>query len=243
MRAITIQKPYDHFLQFSRVAFLVCCAYSLSAQTSSNNIAALKRELNADKKDFRRYFKLYSELSDHYNELSTSERKEIRELLRQCAPTSEVVINTPKERGMKIQITGTVVDEKGQGIPNVSVSIFQADSRGYYAPPDSILKRMSENDPRVFGFVKSDASGKFKVSTIRPSNYPTRYEGRLIPEHIHFNFSAVGYENKNIQLVFSDDEAIDEHWTTWAKQLDFPMVTLDHNKKIPQASFTVRLKK
>jgi protocatechuate 3,4-dioxygenase beta subunit len=222
---------------------LVCCSFSLAAQSLSGTITTLKHDLAANKTDFTRYFKLYSALSDHYNELNTSERKEIRELLRQCAPTSEVVINTRKERGMKIQITGTVVNEKGQGIPNVSVSIFQADSRGYYAPPDSVTKRMSENDPRVFGFVKSDASGNFKVSTIRPSNYPTKYQGRSIPEHIHFNFSAAGYDDKNIQMIFSDDEAIDEHWTAWAKGLDFPMVTLDYTEKVPQASFTVRLKK
>jgi hypothetical protein len=222
---------------------LLCCSFSLAAQTVSGTITALKHDLNANKTDFTRYFKLYSVLSDHYTDLSATDRKEIRELLRGCAPTSEVVINTLTERGTKIQITGMVVNEKGQGIPNVIVSIFQADSRGNYAPMDSVNKRMSENDPRVFGFVKSDASGKIKVTTIRPSNYPTKYEGRSIPEHIHFNFSAVGYENKNIQLIFSDDEAVDEHWTTWAKELDFPLVTLDYTKKIPQASFTVRLKK
>jgi protocatechuate 3,4-dioxygenase beta subunit len=222
---------------------VLCCSFSLAAQTSSGTITTLKHDLTTNKTDFSRYSKLYSALSDHYTELSATERKEIRELLRQCAPTYEVVINTPHERGTKIQITGMVVNEKGQGIPNIIVSIFQADSHGYYAPPDSVNKRMSENDPKIFGFVKSDTSGKFKVTTVRPSNYPTKYEGRSIPEHIHFNFSAAGYEDKNIQMIFSDDEAVDKHWTTWAKELGFPMVALDYNKKVPQASFTVRLKK
>jgi hypothetical protein len=222
---------------------LLCCSFSLVAQTLSGTITTLKHDLTTNKTDFSRYFKLYCALSEHYAELSATDRKQIRELLHQCAPTCEVVINTPNERGVKIQIFGTVVNEQGQGISNVNVSIFQADSHGYYAPPDSVNKRMSENDPRIFGFVKSDASGKFKVSTIRPSNYPTKYEGRSIPEHIHFNFSAAGYKDKNIQMIFSDDEAIDEHWATWAKELEFPMVTLDYNKKVPQASFTIRLTK
>ena len=102
---------------------------------------------------------------------------------------------------------------------------------------------MGENDARLFAYLKSDVKGNIELKTIRPASYPKKYNGRSIPQHIHFNISASGYKDKNIQMVFQDDLVMDAYWQKWARDADFPIVKLSYLKDKTVGNFEVLLRK
>lgn len=85
---------------------------------------------------------------------------------------------------------------------------------------------MMENDPRLEGFLTTDANGGFEIHTVRPANYPRQYKGRTIPQHVHLVTTADGFQVSALQVVFKDDPVMDDYWVEWAKEAGFPIVTL-----------------
>jgi protocatechuate 3,4-dioxygenase beta subunit len=177
------------------------------------------------------YDSLHFLVAEHYLQLTPQERDDIRHLLEQQTQGSFEKLNTNQEKGTKITIKGRVLDAHQKPIPRARLSIFHADAKGYYAPTDSVLKKMNEADPRLFGFLTTDAAGNYSFQTVRPASYPTKYNGRFIPQHIHINCTAKGYKALNIQMAFEDDPAMqDTYWQKWAKQQNYPVVKLHYDK-------------
>ncbi|QDK79768.1 hypothetical protein EXU85_14575 [Spirosoma sp. KCTC 42546] len=177
------------------------------------------------------YDSLHFIITEHYLQVTAEERSKIRDSLKKHAHWSTEKLCTDTEKGEKIIISGRVVDEQNKPIPTVQLAIFQADNNGYYAPSDSVSKKMSENDPRLFGFITTDKSGNYLFQTIRPASYPIQYNGRTIPQHIHINTNAVGYNARAIQMVFERDPAMNEsYWQDWARKQNYPVVRLTIGK-------------
>ena len=61
--------------------------------------------------------------------------------------------------------------------------------------------------PRLKGYMKTDAEGRFELHTIVPGRYP----GMRIPAHIHFNLWGAGYPVQWVDdLRFEDDSYLTE---------------------------------
>jgi len=183
-------------------------------------------------------------LADHYQMFTPKERAETRNLLMVNTKWPDTRICSDHEEGSHIHLKGKLLDENGKALSQVMIYFFQADSHGYYSPDDSIHKSMGEQDPRLFGFVLTDANGVFAISSIRPASYPVRYNGRTIPQHIHLNITAKGYREHKLQLVFDDDPAMhDQHWIDWAVEQNNPLVHLTVDGKILSAAFQIVISK
>jgi protocatechuate 3,4-dioxygenase beta subunit len=73
------------------------------------------------------------------------------------------------------------------------------DVQGYYG------ENHSEYPPRLFGWMKTDASGRFELRTNRPSSYPRMQ----VPAHIHFTLWGEGYPLQWVEeLRFEGDPYI-----------------------------------
>ena len=58
---------------------------------------------------------------------------------------------------------------------------------------------------RLFGYAKTDASGKFEIHTVKPSGYPQSD----LPAHIHVEITGLaGYQPRITEFLFDDDERL-----------------------------------
>lgn len=65
----------------------------------------------------------------------------------------------------------------------VTVYAYNTGTQGYYG------ENRAEYPPRLYGWMKTDAGGRFELRTILPGSYP----GMRVPAHIHFSFWGAGY--------------------------------------------------
>ena len=95
--------------------------------------------------------------------------------------------------GRPIRIEGRVVDGNGEGVSDGMVEVWQADARGEYR---------SDSGFRGFGRFGTDASGRFRVRTVKP--------GPAAPgaaPHLHLAVFARGMLNHAFTRVYFSDES------------------------------------
>lgn len=118
-------------------------------------------------------------------------------LLANGKPTGPVArLALPSEPGTRLIVKGQVLDPSGKRpVAGVIVYAYHTDAAGRYNKPGL-------REPRLKGWVKTDAQGKFELRTIRPGSYP----GGTNPAHIHFEAWGAGYPKQwPDALEFTDD--------------------------------------
>jgi hypothetical protein len=130
------------------------------------------------------------------------------------------------EAGQRLIIRGQVLDEKGRPASAI-VYIYQADALGRYTEEDP----EDETHARLFGYVRSDAQGRFVVATVRPGAPPERddLEGaaRLTPERIHFQTTHWdGRAHAHLMLFEDDVRMTHPSWQGWAREYSVPVVSV-----------------
>ncbi len=145
-------------------------------------------------------------LSDK-NYLSLHQLTPFRELIKKYCTTYPVKITTDAEPGRKIKVLATLKDESGKGIPGVVVYFYQTDAKGWYAADKPHVSGNSgdQRHARLFGYAKTDASGKFEIHTVKPSGYPQSD----LPAHVHVEVHQhESYATKITEFLFDDDERL-----------------------------------
>lgn len=90
--------------------------------------------------------------------------------------SSTATIAVPSESGERMVITGTVYEPDGTTpAAGVILFLYHTDSSGHYNAADDPF------DPRIRGWVRADALGRYQFETIKPGAYPSHSE----PAHIH----------------------------------------------------------
>jgi hypothetical protein len=114
--------------------------------------------------------------------------------------SSRVQIASSDEQGEPLVVASQVFAPDGPApVPGVTVYAYNTDVQGYYG------ENHSEYPPRLFGWMKTDASGRFELRTIRPGSYP----GMQVPAHIHFTLWGAGYPLQWVEeLRFEGDPYI-----------------------------------
>jgi protocatechuate 3,4-dioxygenase beta subunit len=114
--------------------------------------------------------------------------------------SAEARIAPVGEPGEAFVVSGTVFAPDGQTpAPGVILYAYQTDAKGYYRPDE---KR--GEPPRLRGWVKTGADGRFELRTIRPAPYPHR----SIPAHIHFVAWGPGVPRQEIEELRFDDDPL-----------------------------------
>ena len=107
------------------------------------------------------------------------------------APYKEKFHDMP---GQPLLITGTVLNQDCDVVPNAIIDLWQTDSNGNYYFEDFTMR----------GKVTADENGQYTIDTIFPGSYS---DGDLIrPSHIHLKISAPGMTSHTTQLYFDGDE-------------------------------------
>jgi len=104
--------------------------------------------------------------------------------------------------GQVIEISGRVLDQKGNPIAGARLDLWQANAAGRYAHPAD--PAVAPLDPHFQGFasIASDSKGEWRIVTIKPGGYDSPIGNR--PPHIHFDIRGKSHRNV-AQLYFPED--------------------------------------
>lgn len=117
---------------------------------------------------------------------------------------SKIAITTKEEPGERLVVSGVVYGADGKTpLANASVYVYHTDAKGLYTPGPNNDNR----NPRLRGYMRTDAQGRYEYSTIKPAPYPGNGGP---PAHIHYHVNAPGYQERVFEIVFEGDTRISD---------------------------------
>ena len=123
--------------------------------------------------------------------------------LAQNADLTRVPGRPGRADGLVLNVTGRVLNLKGEPVRNATVEIWQANARGRYTHPSDT--NPAPLDPNFEGsaILTTDSDGRYRFKTIKPAAYPAG-PNRMRPAHIHFQVS--GRQDRLVtQMYFEGD--------------------------------------
>lgn len=114
------------------------------------------------------------------------------------APWSATIADK-SEPGERMILTGTVFGDDGKPREGVTVYAYHTDERGHY-------RNKPWGRPRLRGWAKTNAQGRYEFLTIKPGAYPMRKN----PAHVHMTIAVPGKTEWWIpELRFAGDPFLD----------------------------------
>jgi protocatechuate 3,4-dioxygenase beta subunit len=120
-----------------------------------------------------------------------------------CAlATSAATLSGPKEPGEPLHVTGRVFGPDGvTPAAGVTLYVYHTDARGHY-------NRWPGTGPRLKGWMKTGADGRYEYRTIRPAAYP----GGTTAAHVHTQMWGAGVPAQyGTDLLFEGDPLLNEN--------------------------------
>lgn len=133
------------------------------------------------------------------------------------------------EPGERLSVLGQVFRPDGvTPAAGVIVYAYQTGKDGLYGP-------QGNSAPRLRGWMKTDAQGRFRLETIRPGSYPNT----RIAAHIHFQAWGAGTPVQYTEeMLFEDDPLVLEGVKARSRQMgEFGFV-----QKVVNGEATIRLR-
>jgi protocatechuate 3,4-dioxygenase beta subunit len=153
--------------------------------------------------------------------LSVHEWPRFRKLIRESAQSSRTTIVTPKEPGESLVVTGRVVDADGRPAKQAVMYLYQTSAKGRYSDRAAHIsaREGDRKHARLFGYLRTDAEGRFELRTIRPGGYPDSD----LPCHIHVEIERADKEAGNFttEIQFDDDPRLTAAWRKRSRQEGF----------------------
>ena len=149
-----------------------------------------------------------------------------RELIKSHAKGNVLQYVTNFERGIPIGVNCVVKGSDGKPVQNALVYCYQTDERGWYGADAPHFTGMEgdRRHARLFGYLITDNSGQFHLSTIHPRGYPNSN----LPSHIHIEITAPGYNTIITEFLFDEDPRLTPEVRTRAKNEGFIIQTLNN---------------
>lgn len=109
--------------------------------------------------------------------------------------------------GERIIVSGRVLDESGQTLPNILIEVWQANAAGRYAHCSD--QHDAPMDPNFLGAGRcvTDAEGRYRLTTIKPGAYPwDNHDNAWRPAHLYFSLFGPNLLTRLVtQMYFPGD--------------------------------------
>lgn len=124
----------------------------------------------------------------------------IQEQILSCSGSPQIVnLNTKNLPGIPTIISGKIYSKSEQPVPDAKIEVWHADDIGAYHTDGNFY---FPSQITLSGLIITNASGEYKLKTIRPGVYGYR------ARHFHYKISAKGYTTLETQIYFKDDPRI-----------------------------------
>lgn len=123
--------------------------------------------------------------------------------------------HSQKASGQVIEVSGRVLDMKGNPIRGAKIEIWQANAAGRYDHPSDPATAPLDPHFQSYAELVSDAQGRWRITTIKPGGYGSPIGQR--PPHIHFDLR--GGTHRNIAQLYFPEEAAGNAMDTLYKML------------------------
>ena len=148
-------------------------------------------------------------------------RLELSKLIKEHVVANQVRMVDRNEPGRRIRLTGQVVDmSTGAPLAGALMKVFHTDAGGEYRP--DMDAGGGAGNPRLFGYLRTNAEGHFTIDTIMPE----RYTNSSVPRHVHYHVWAEGYPVLKSECFFDSDPNLSERTRKSAPERNFPIVEL-----------------
>lgn len=109
--------------------------------------------------------------------------------------------------GERIIVTGRVLDENGDPLPNTLIELWQCNAAGRYHHDKDTHEAPLDPNFKGGGRMIADAQGRYRFTTIKPGAYPWRnHPNAWRPAHIHFSvFGKSVLQRLITQMYFPGD--------------------------------------
>jgi protocatechuate 3,4-dioxygenase beta subunit len=109
--------------------------------------------------------------------------------------------------GQVIELTGRVLNRKGEPVPGAKIELWQANRHGRYDHPDDINPAPLDANFQGYATQLTDAEGRYRFRTIKPGAYPTNpvNPDNIRPPHIHFD--VLGQDGHLVTQMYFPGEA------------------------------------
>ena len=156
-----------------------------------------------------------------------------REWLAAKAGATPVTLSRDCEPGARVTIRGRVVQPSGAPLANAALHLYQTDANGLYTHQSG-----GDGAARLYALLRTDAEGRFEVTTIVPGGYPRT----LIPSHLHVAFARPGRAPQMLELLFDDDARLTDSARHRAASRGWPIVTFrtEGERRIGDATIVAR---
>ena len=122
--------------------------------------------------------------------------------IAETSAPSSIAMAAKQEPGERLIVAGRVFDSDGvTPVPAASLYVYHTDVKGYYTPGTN-----DNRNPRLRGYMRTDAQGRYEFSTIKPGSYPNN----SVPAHIHYIVTAAGYNERVFEIVFEGDPFLND---------------------------------
>ena len=143
---------------------------------------------------------------------------ELRALLRAHARELPLRIAHGSEPGEWLRIRARVVRAAtGEPIPGALVYVYHTRDNGVYGARLLDGPELS----KLFGYVLTDAQGRFEIETVLPGHYPLQRH----PRHVHYEITPAGEPMHGREFLFSDDPFLDARERRRALDHGWPIAT------------------
>ena len=117
------------------------------------------------------------------------------------------IVEGEEAQGQRIFVSGQVLDENGEPVPNTLIEIWQCNAAGRYRHEAD--QHPAPLDPNFVGGgrVVTDDKGSYKFTTIKPGAYPWgNHHNAWRPAHIHFSLFGPAFVTRLVtQMYFPGD--------------------------------------
>jgi hypothetical protein len=134
------------------------------------------------------------------------EHPRFRRLIQGAALAAPLSMVTPSEPGVRLVVRGVVRTRAGAAASDLLLYAYHTSAKGWYS--DRAAHFWSgEGDighARLFGYLRTDRSGRFEIRTIRPASYPRSD----LPAHIHLHLQPAHDGDASFTEILFDDDPL-----------------------------------
>ena len=127
--------------------------------------------------------------------------------LDQDADLTMISGKSARAQGQVLQLTGRVLNLKGEPVPGARVEIWQANTHGRYDHPSDRNPAPLDSNFQGFAVQFTDAEGRYRFKTIKPGAYPATPDW-MRPPHVHFE--VMGKSNRLVTQMYFPGEPLNE---------------------------------